>query len=59
MKGKSESKIRQFSESKPRFEAMQKNGVVNGVKGSRKIKKTEASDLLLTHGSDNVVVYSK
>ena len=38
---------------------MQKNGMVNGVKGSRKIKKTEASDLLLTHGSDNVVVYSK
>ena len=58
MKGKSESKI-SFSESKPRFEAMQKNGMVNSIKGSRKIKKTETNNLLLTHGSDNVVEYSK
>ena len=31
--------------------------MVNSVKGPRKIKKTQTSDLLLTHGSDNVVVY--
>ena len=33
--------------------------MVNSVKSGRKIKKTQTSDLLLTHGSDNVVVYSK
>ena len=35
---------------------MNKNRVIDGIEGSREIKETESSDLLLSHGFDDVVV---
>ena len=60
MKGKTESRIRrcQWNHTKIWVGVEEWYGQYS-VKGGRKIKKTQTSDLLLTHGSDNVVVYSK
>ena len=51
--------MRDMIGSKPRFKAMWKNGTINGIKGSREIKKAETSDLLFARGSYNEIGYSE
>jgi len=42
-------------DAKPRRQAVKKDVVVNGIKGSRQIKKTEAGSLLWANSCDKVV----
>jgi hypothetical protein len=40
-------------------ETLKKNSVINGIKSGRQIKKNETSDLLMTHGFDDVIMHRK
>ena len=44
------------SDTKPRRETFKKNRMINGVKSSRQVKKSETSNLLKTHSLNEVVM---
>ena len=43
-------------DAEPRRETVEEDGMVNGIKSSRKVKEAKASDLLLADSSDDEVM---
>ena len=43
-------------DAEPRRETVEEDGMVNGIKSSRKVKEAKASDLLFADSSDDEVV---
>jgi hypothetical protein len=43
-------------DAEPGRESVKKNGMVDGIKGSRKIEEAEASDLLFADSTDDEVM---
>jgi hypothetical protein len=44
------------SDSKPRRETFQKDRMINGIEGSRQIKKSKSSDFLEAHGFNDMIM---